>query len=568
VSRETKSGLLVSDFNVQNLSAYLNKDDRAPRVAALAAPFGQVGQVLLDDGLPCWQSKPEFVVVWTRPESVLEGFRHLLAFAKVDTREILRQVDEYAAALLVAKDRTRTLFVPTWTVPAAHCGHGVLDLMPGIGVSRVLMQCNLRLLENLDGAMNVIPLQAATWIEAAGERCVNPRLWYMAKIPFGNEVFRAAARDIKAALQGVEGKSRKLIILDLDDTLWGGIVGELGWEGITLGGHDPEGEALVDFQRGLQALARSGVILAVVSKNEEAVALEAMAKHPEMVLRPEDFAAWRINWGDKAQNIIDLTKELNLGMNSAVFIDDSAVERSRIREALPEVVVPEWPSDKRLYPRALASLDCFDRLAITDEDRQRPEMYTSERRRSELRCQAGSLDEWLHTLEMKAEVEPLSKGNLARSTQLLNKTNQMNLSTRRLTERELMSWASEEGHQLWTLRVSDKFGNYGLTGLVSVERDGSRSRIVDFVLSCRVMGRGIEETMLHLVVEWARSKGLSEVLAGYRSTPKNKPCYDFLARSGMQTMNDRDFAWNAAREYMAQSHIRLVRVDRETNLPG
>jgi FkbH-like protein len=144
----------------------------------------------------------------------------------------------------------------------------------------------------------------------------------------------------------------------------------------------------------------------------------------------------------------------------------------------------------------------------------------------------------------------------------------MNLSTRRLTERELMSWAGEEGHQLWTLRVSDKFGNYGLTGLVSVERDGSRSRIVDFVLSCRVMGRGIEETMLHLVVEWARSKGLSEVLAGYRSTPKNKPCYDFLARSGMQTMNDRDFAWNAAREYMAQSHIRLVRVDRETNLPG
>lgn len=566
MSRETKSGLLISDFNVQNLTAYLNNDDNAPRVAALAAPFGQVGQVLLDDGLPCWQSKPEFVVVWTRPECVLEGFRHLLAFAKVDTQEILRQVDEYAAALLVAKDRTRTLFVPTWTVPAVHCGHGMLDLMPGIGVSRVLMQCNLRLLENIDGAMNVIPLQAATWIEAAGEKSVNPRLWYMAKIPFGNEVFRAAARDIKAALRGVEGKSRKLIILDLDDTLWGGIVGELGWEGITLGGHDPEGEALVDFQRGLQALARSGVILAVVSKNEEAVALEAMAKHPEMVLRPDDFAAWRINWRDKAQNVVELIKELNLGMDSAVFIDDNAVERSRIREALPEVVVPEWPSDKRLYPRALASLDCFDRRAITEEDRQRPEMYISERRRSELRCQAGSLDKWLRTLEMKVEVEPLSKANLARSTQLLNKTNQMNLSTRRLTERELMSWASEEGHQLWTLRVSDKFGNYGLTGLVSVERDGSGARIVDFVLSCRVMGRGFEETMLHLVVEWARSNGLSKVLASYRSTPKNKPCYDFLAKSGMQAMNDHDFAWNAAREYTAQSHIRLVRVDRETNL--
>ena len=186
---------------------------------------------------------------------------------------------------------------------------------------------------------------------------------------------------MKAALRAVRGQSRKVVICDLDDTLWGGIVGDAGWENLRLGGHDPVGEAFADFQRELKALTRRGIILAMVSKNTEAVALEAIEKHPEMQLRKDDFAAWRINWDDKAQNIADLMEELNLGLDSAVFLDDNPVERARISEALPEVLVPNLPRDKMLFASTLRKLNCFDSATVSSEDRKRAAFYNAERDR-------------------------------------------------------------------------------------------------------------------------------------------------------------------------------------------
>ena len=231
------------------------------------------------------------------------------------------------------------------------------------------------------------------WIDAAGKDAVNPKRWYMAKLPFAHAVFKEAAKDLRAMLLGAYGQSRKLLLLDLDDTLWGGIVGEDGWEKLNLGGHDPIGEAFLDFQRALKSLSRQGVLLGIVSKNDEAVALEAFRRHPEMALRVEDFAGRRINWEDKAKNIVELTRELNLGLQSVVFIDDNPYERARVRETLPEVFVPEWPEDKMSYRAALLSLGCFDRPRITEEDKRRTEMYAGEARRNALKADVGSLDE-------------------------------------------------------------------------------------------------------------------------------------------------------------------------------
>src|SRR5262249_44027937 len=225
---------------------------------------------------------------------------------------------------------------------------------------------------------------------------------------FHSDVFVEAARDIKAALAGLGGAARKVVILDLDDTLWGGIVGDVGWQGLRLGGHDSVGEAFVDFQRHLKALTRRGILLAIASKNEEPVALEAIGSHPEMVLRAEDFAARRINWKDKAQNIVDLMADLNLGLQSAVFIDDNPVERARVREALPEVFVPDWPEARLLYSSTLVGLRCFDAPAISREDAERSRMYAAERQREDLKKQVQSIDAWLRSLETRARVEPLS----------------------------------------------------------------------------------------------------------------------------------------------------------------
>jgi len=526
-------GLLISDFNIENLSSYLKKEPNAPAIDSVITCYGEVFQTLLDDAAPCWSERPDFVVAWTRPEAVLEAFRKLLDCCSVNEKDLNAQVDTFSAALRQASKRTRALFVPTWVITPFHQTHGLLDLSPTCGVARALMQINRRLLETLEGVPAVYPLWTEKWIQLAGPTAFNQRLWYLGKIRFSNDVFKAAARDLKAGLRGLGGQAKKVIILDLDDVLWGGTVGETGWQGISLGGHDPSGEAFVDFQRDLKALSRRGILLAIVSKNEETVAIEAIANHPEMVLKMDDFAGWRINWQDKAANIIDLMAELKLGVESAVFIDDSPVERARAREALPQLIVPEWPSDKRLYTEALLSLDCFDRPSLTDDDRQRVRMYAVDRARKESQPQLNNLEEWLATLKTTVTVEELNQSNLPRVAQLLNKTNQMNLSTRRMSEADFQMWASEKDRRTWAFRVSDKFGDSGLIGILSLELDGSQARIIDFVLSCRVIGRKIEEAMLFVAIACARTAGIEEVYATYCQTPKNKPCYAFFQRSGM-----------------------------------
>ncbi|MBE7551668.1 MAG: HAD-IIIC family phosphatase [Anaerolineales bacterium] len=556
MDRLTYKGLLISDFNISNLAGFLHNEGEAPPVEAAVAPFGQVMPVLMQPDLACWQSQPDFSVVWTQPESVSESFRSMLAYQGSAIETILAEVDAYCALLLEMRHRLKSVFVPTWVLPAYQRGLGLLDLKNG-GLTQTLMRMNLRLAENLARVSNIYVLDTQRWVNAAGKNAFNPKLWYMAKIPFSNEVFIEATRDIKSALSGISGRARKLIILDLDDTLWGGIVGDVGWENIRLGGHDHLGEAYADFQTALKALTRRGILLGIVSKNEETIALEAIQRHPEMALRLEDFAGWKINWQDKAQNIVDLVSELNLGLQSVVFIDDNPIERARVREALPEVLVPEWPPDKMLYKSALLSLRCFDTPFMSQEDLAKAGMYVSERQRQGLKNVVGSLDEWLKSLNLVVTREALNETNLSRTAQLLNKTNQMNLTTRRMTEAELADWAGQENHRLWTFRVSDRFGDTGLTGIASLEIEGTAGRIVDFVLSCRVMGRKVEEMMLATVIHHARALGLTEVYARYIPTPKNKPCLSFFEQSGMAANGDNIFIWQLDRSYPTPPQIAL-----------
>jgi len=560
MAEEEYKCLLISDFNIDNFSSYLNNDDELPMVKAGVAPFGQVTRVLMQKDAEYWRSNPDFAMIWTRPESVIESFNDIITYKNVSIDTILEEVDEYSSLLLDICSRVRFLLIPTWTFPSYHRGFGMLDMKTGVGIENTLMRMNLRLSERLDKSPNVYLLNTKKWIEVTGKKAFNPKLWYMAKIAFGNDVFKEAVKDVKSALRGLSGSSKKLIILDLDDTLWGDIVGDVGWENIKLGGHDHIGEAFVDFQRALKSLTNRGILLGIVSKNQEAIALEAINTHPEMVLRLEDFAGWRINWQDKAQNIIDLVSDLNLGLQSVVFIDDSPVERARVREALPEVFVPEWPEDKMLYRSAVLDLRCFDSPSVSKEDIERTKMYVSERQRKELKKSIGSLDDWLKSLKIRVMIEELNAANLQRTAQLLNRTNQMNITTRRMTEAELADWTGQENHMVWTFSVLDKFGDSGLTGIVSLEQDNKKGKIVDFVLSCRVMGRKVEETMLYTAVEYARSVGLDEIYAQYIPTPKNKPCLEFWKSSGFNhNQKDNVFTWKIKDGYLLPDCIEIDR---------
>ncbi len=552
-------GLLIADFNAQNFARYLDHDPAEPAVEVTAAPIGQVVPLLIDRNSGYWDPRPDLTVIWTQPEAVIDCFKRLLNHQKASLDEVLAEVDEYAARLLDVRNRARHVFVPTWVLPPDRRDFGIYDWTSEAGATLTLARMNLRLAECLTSQPNLHVLNAQQWVGIAGKNAFSSQLWYLAKIPFGNEVFVEAAQDVKAALMGLAGQTKKIIVLDLDNTIWGGVVGEVGWENLRLGGHDHMGEAYVDFQMALKGLTHRGVLLGIVSKNDEATALEAIKKHPAMILRIEDFAGWEVSWEDKAQSIVKLLERLNLGLESAVFIDDHPAERARVREALPQVLVPEWPAEATFFKRALLGLRCFYTASLNKEDLERAQMYDREKQRSELKRSVGSLDDWLHTLQLRVTIEHLAGPNLARTTQLLNKTNQMNLSTRRMTQGELMRWASEPEHALWTFSVSDRFGDSGLTGIASIEVTGERGRIVDFIVSCRVMGRKVEEAMLYIVIQHARSLGLAEVYAEYLPTARNGPCLAFFKQSGYRYDSATStFVWPMHETYELPRHISLV----------
>jgi FkbH-like protein len=533
---------IISDFNAELLRRYLENDERAPSCSAQCREFGEVYPALLDES----GEKVDFGIVWTTPAGVVPAFVKALTLQPVDHEAVLEEVRAFARALLRYAERARFVLVPAWSVPLAQRGYGMLDWRPGLGLHHLVARMNLTLAESLAKLPTVFLLEPGAWLQAAGPSAASPRMWLAGKVPYGNRVFQEAVVDIKAAMSGALGSARKLIVLDLDDTLWGGVIGETGWEGIRLGGHDPIGEAYVAFQGALKALANRGVQIAVVSKNDEPVALEAFDKHPEMRLRRADLAGWRINWQDKAQNIAQLVAELNLGLDAVVFVDDNPVERGRIREELPAVLVPDWPEDPTLFASRLTSLACFDTAAVSEEDRARGRMYADERERRQAQAQVGSMEEWLRGLDIEVRVDELRRADLARAAQLFNKTNQLNLSTRRLSESELMEWAAAPHRKLWTVRVKDRFGELGLTGVVSVETDGASARIVDFILSCRAMGRCAEETMLHVASSHAAGAGARELSLTYVPTARNAPCLRFLESSGLTRTAEREFRWSGA----------------------
>ena len=549
-------GVVLADFTPGDLAVRLRELSDGPSVEIAETPYGQVMQQLLQ-GPP--DGARDFALIWTQPELSSDAFAKLLHHEPTTVEALHADVDAFAARVLEGLRAYRFGFVTNWSLSVDHRGLGLLDARPPLGASWALSVMNARLMERLASSANVFVLDSQRWVACGGRTGSSAKGWYLGKVRHQGEVLAEAARDVKAALRACAGQARKLVVVDLDETLWGGIVGEVGWQGLRLGGHDAEGEALVDLQRELKDLTRRGVVLAIASKNDEAVALEAIEQHPEMVLRKADFVGWRISWQDKARSVAELAEELNLGLQSVVFIDDNPSERARVREALPEVLVPEWPADKLRYPDALRSLRCFDTAHISGEDLERTRLYVAERARTELKREVGDLNAWLEGLEIRVRMEPLSPANLARVAQLFNKTNQLNLSTRRMSGAELEAWTSAPNRRFWAATVSDRFGDAGLTGLVSAEVEGEEARIVDLMLSCRVMGRKVELALLHHAVEWATGLGAVRVEARYLKTAKNRPTLEVLVGSGFEAGDGGRFTWHTSRPYELPRCITLIR---------
>jgi FkbH-like protein len=361
----------------------------------------------------------------------------------------------------------------------------------------------------------------------------DPVLWHRSKQevhPRASHYYGELAGRLLGALRG---RSSKCLVLDLDNTLWGGVIGDDGLEGILLGQGSTMGEAFVAFQRYAQQLAHCGVILAVCSKNDEANALSPFEQHPDMVLRRNDIACFAANWQDKAGNLRHIAKSLNIGLDALVFVDDNPFERNLVRQELPEVQVPELPEDPSFYIQTIADAGYFEALAITAEDRERGGQYRANLEREELRASATDMEGYLNGLAMVLDARPFDSIGLARIVQLINKTNQFNLTTRRYTEAEVRSLMSNPRVAAYQFRLTDRFGDNGMIAILIGSLDGAGSLVLDtWLMSCRVLGRQVEEACLNVMVDAARRLGAANLKGEYIPSAKNGMVSDLYPRLG------------------------------------
>ncbi len=334
---------------------------------------------------------------------------------------------------------------------------------------------------------------------------------------------------------------KKCLVLDLDNTLWGGVIGEAGIEGIDLG-PDPAGRSFMEFQQYILSLHNRGIILAINSKNNMEDALNVIKNHPHMILKEENFAAMEINWDDKVKNLKSLASQINIGLDSMVFLDDDDYNREMVRNFLPEVAVVDLPKEFSKYVSTLDGLDYFSTLKITDEDIKKGKMYAQEKQRKNLQENSTDLTEYLALLEMECLIKIDDKENIQRIAQMTQKTNQFNMTTKRYSEEDIDKFIEDENSFVITLSLSDKYGEYGTTGLAIITQDPEW--IIDtFLLSCRILGRSAENALMSEVISLARSKRATEIFGSFIKTEKNIVAEDAFERLGFQKHNDEILNW-------------------------
>ena len=532
---------IISSFNHANFVSLLKNSSNFDWEVN-EVNYNQVFQTLTNSNAKMWKQRSNVTLIWTTPESISSEFQKLQNKNEANSDIIKKDVDYFCSCIRSIKKYSDIVLVPNWILKQPNETSLAFAYSKGFGLEYNLSFMNYYLSEQLNKEKNLYILNSSKWLLNCGaSSAYSSKLWYLTKTPFSNNFFKQVISDLSNLYGSIKGLSKKLLILDLDDTLWGGIVGEVGWKNLRIGGHDHLGEAFRDFQIQIKSLKNQGIILALASKNDEVTAIEAINSHPEMILSMEDFVTHRINWEDKAKNIVDIVNELNLGLQSVVFLDDSPFERARVQEALPEVLVPELPKDPTDYNTFLSKLRCFDKTHVTDEDKSRSNLYKSESKRIKLKQQLKSLSDWIKTLNLTIVIENIKNENTPRAVQLLNKTNQMNLSTRRLSEQEFNHWVKVDSNNLWTIRAADKFGDYGIIGILSISTKNNIATLVDFILSCRVVGRYIEETMIEFLKEFCQENNVNKIKGKYKKTDKNSLCYNFLNKLQLIDNNQYSF---------------------------
>jgi FkbH-like protein len=419
-------------------------------------------------------------------------------------------------------------------------------------LSVAIDEFNMRIIKLANDNKNIKIIDFKSFVlKQSTDKIIDWKYYYLSKMIINPKITNDFRFWFNQEINSIEMKRKKCLILDLDNTLWGGILGEDGISGIKIGGDYP-GNAFLDFQKAILELYKSGVILAVCSKNNESDVFEAWDKNPNILIKKEHLALYRINWQNKAENIASIIKQLNIGADSIVFLDDNPAEREIVKQFLPSVETPDFPSRPYMLPVFIKTVsdNYFKTYQLTQEDKSKTKQYKENTKREEFQKGFVNFDEYLSSLEIEIKVQQASTLTIPRIAQMTQKTNQFNLTTRRYSESDILSFI-QCGNWVYTVSVSDRFGDNGITGLViiNIDKTNVKANIDSLLLSCRILGKGIEEAFMFTVFEKLKKAGIQEIEATYIQSAKNEQVKSFYDKLGFQLNTNTELVEETNKDY-------------------
>jgi FkbH-like protein len=502
--------------------------------------YRQYWQDLLDPTSLLHQFSPQVVLFSITARDILA--RVPLGATIAEVNEIIaRSIDELRLLWRKVRDTFNATIIQQTFLDITEPVFGSYDQLVAGAPARVITRLNDQLATAAE--QDAVLLLDVTRVSNRDgiDRWFDVRNWLQGKLEIAPEAVVFYGDMIARIVAAQRGLSKKCIVFDLDNTLWDGVIGDDGVEGLVLGEGSAAGEAHLALQRYAKQLKERGVILAICSKNDPTIAENGFRTHPEMALKRSDISAFVANWNDKAENLKTISTQLNIGLEAMVFVDDNQVERARIRQSLPMVAVPELPKDIAHYVRCLADAGYFEAVAFTSEDRDRTEQYAANAERESLFKLSASLDDFLRSLQMSVTYGPFNKPSLVRVTQLFSKTNQFNTTTKRYSAEEIAHFAAAEDALTLQFRLVDKYGDNGLVSAMILRRDLVEAEIFEidnWVMSCRVFGRELEFEAMNIAVEQARRRGSAAIRATYVPTPKNGVIKELYSSLGFAALNE------------------------------
>lgn len=521
---------VLATFTANPLEPYLGValEDAGLPSEILIGPYNQIVQECLGEQSETTRFRPQIVIIWPRFEELWGGRPLPLSDSESDYS---LEAFEMAEAAMAASRRWQAMVIFVLPAIPELRPLGVGDACQDSGVFATAARVRETLRQRLSRQPGLLIADSEEVIRAIGaEKAYDWRLMISARIPFSEEAFSVLGSRMARLIWLNQKPARKVIVVDADNTLWGGAVGEEGPHGINLRDND-RGEAYRNFQTFLLELRRAGALLAVCSKNDEADVWEAFARR-EMRLKKEHLAAWRINWQAKSQSIRELAEELQLGLDSFVMIDDSPAEMAELQSAIPELACVRMPDDPVDWVRVMQSAGLFDRLPPTAADLNRAAQYQQERLRTEKSKSALSPESYLSKLGIKVSIFPPVSTDVPRLAQLVAKTNQFNLNCKRRSDVELTQICADTSYLVRLVQARDDFGDYGIVGTFVLKLDSDRADLDTFLLSCRAMGRGIEEAMIASLFDEVSRTSINKVVALVEEHPRNEPARRFFAGIG------------------------------------